>query len=123
MTDGQGHGIGTGGSGGQGMGGNGGGGEGIRAGGRDYAYIRDSVMRHVRYPDEARRRGIEGKVLLSFVVLEDGSTARIRVERGSGSRLLDESARRAVAGTRVERRVPYRVAVHLPVTYRLDDAR
>jgi len=107
--------------GGQGGGqGNGNGaGHGLLEGGRDYAYIREAIIRHVRYPDEAIRSGIEGKVLLSFIVLESGRTSKIQVVRSSGYRLLDESAKEAVAITRIYRKVPYRVVVHLPVAYKL----
>jgi TonB family protein len=94
-------------------------GEGIAEGSRDYAYIRDAVLKNVKYPDEAARSGIEGRVILSFVVMENGATDRIRVITGSGNRLLDDAAREAVALTRISRKVPYRVAVHLPIVYRL----
>jgi TonB family protein len=58
-------------------------------------------------------------VLVSFKVLENGRTTEVKVVRSSGSRLLDRSATEAVARTRVNRKVPYRVVVHLPITYRL----
>lgn len=93
--------------------------DGLAEGTRDYEYIRAAVMKNAAYPEEAMRRGIEGKVLLSFVVLESGRTDRIRVAASSGHRVLDEAARQAVAMTRVDRRVPYRVAVRLPIAFRL----
>lgn len=105
--------------GGTGAGGSGGNGDGIAAGGRDYRYIRDAVMQNVRYPEEAIRLGIEGSVLVSFKVLENGRPSEVKVVKGSGSRLLDRSATEAVARTRIGRKVPYRVLVHLPITYRL----
>ncbi|OPY67969.1 MAG: Gram-negative bacterial tonB protein [Syntrophorhabdaceae bacterium PtaU1.Bin034] len=105
--------------GGRGSGSGQGAGAGLAEGGRDYNYIRDAVMKHVRYPEEAIRMGIEGRVLLSFIVLENGTTSRIRVVTGSGCALLDQSAKEAVAMTRIHRKVPYRVVVHLPITYRL----
>jgi periplasmic protein TonB len=94
-------------------------GEGLVEGSRDYNYIRDAIIRNIRYPDEALRLGLEGKVLVSFMVLENGKTAGIKVVSGSGYRLLDESAKEAVATTRIARKVPYRVVVHLPIAYKL----
>lgn len=114
-----GSGEGRGGDWGEGRGGDRGAGEGLAEGGRDYGYIRDAVTKNIRYPDEAIRLGIEGRVIVSFVVLENGTTSRIRVVTGSGYRILDESAREAVALTRIHRKVPYRVIVHLPITYKL----
>lgn len=117
------HGDGDGvGAGGRGRGGHGAGpgnGPGVVQGGRDYNYIRDAVMRNIKYPDEAIRLGIEGRVLISFIVLENGTTSNIEIVNGSGYRLLDDNARGAVAITRIHKKVPYRVVVHLPVTYKL----
>lgn len=94
-------------------------GAGLIKGGRDYNYIREAVMKNIRYPGEALRLGIEGKVFISFIVLENGTTSEIRVVSGSGYRVLDESAKEAVAMTRIRKKVPYRVVVHLPVTYKI----
>ncbi len=122
------HGSGPGGGQGGGHGGGGGSGngpgtgEGLAAGSKDYNYIRDAIMRNVRYPEEAIRLGIEGKVVLSFIVLESGATSKVQVIGSSGNRLLDQSAKEAVAVTRIGRKVPYRVVVHLPITYRLQGA-
>ncbi len=110
---------GSGGGSGSGHGGGQGSGAGLAEGGRDYNYIRDAVMKNIKYPEQAIRLGIEGRVVVSFIVLEDGTTGTIKIVRGSGYRLLDESAREAVAITRIRKKVPYRVIVHLPVTYRL----
>jgi protein TonB len=93
--------------------------ESLMAGNGNYNYIRHAVMENIRYPDRARRLGYEGKVLLSFVVLEDGTTTEIRVINGSCYRILDDSAKEAVAQTRLARTMPYRVVVRLPITYKL----
>lgn len=84
----------------------------------DYHYIRHEIMKRIRYPEKARRMGIDGRVLLSFAVLEDGTTSEIRVIQSSNHRLLDESAKEAVAGVRLTKQRPYRIVVRLPVTYR-----
>jgi periplasmic protein TonB len=105
--------------GGTGQGGGAGtGGEGIQ-GGKDYFYIRDRVLRNVKYPEKARRMGTEGQVLLSFIVLENGATSEVKVVRSSGSRVLDDDAKEAVVRTRIDRTVPYRAVVSLPITYTL----
>jgi len=91
----------------------------LSEGSRDYAYIRDAVMKNIKYPDEAIKMGIEGRVVISFIVLENGIMSAIKVVTGSGCRLLDDSAREAVAITRIYRKVPYRIVVLLPITYKL----
>lgn len=95
---------------------------GMLQGGKDFSAIRDAIIKNIRYPERARRMGLEGTVLLSFVLMEDGSTAQIRVAQGSGFGFLDEDAKRAVAKTRIARRVPYRSQVLLPVVYSLRQA-
>lgn len=87
--------------------------------GKDYNYIRHAVMKNIGYPERARRMGFEGKTLLSFMVLENGTTSQIKVEKSSGYRLLDDSAIEGVARTVISQKVTYRVVVRLPITYRL----
>ncbi|OPY66170.1 MAG: Gram-negative bacterial tonB protein [Syntrophorhabdus sp. PtaU1.Bin050] len=110
---------GAGGGSGRGGQGSGFGGTGLLQQGKDFNYIRDTIIKNVRYPEKARRIGAEGKVLLSFVVLENGSTGDVKVLKGSGFSLLDESAKEAVVRTTIQRKVPYRVVVVLPIVYEL----
>lgn len=39
---------------------------------------------NLRYPKKARRKGIEGQVIVSFVINEDGSINRITIVKGLG---------------------------------------
>lgn len=87
--------------------------------GKDYNYIRHAVMKNIGYPERARRMGFEGKTLLSFMVLENGTTSQIKVEKSSGYRLLDDSAIEGVARTVISQKASYRVVVRLPITYTL----
>lgn len=87
--------------------------------GKDYNYIRHAVMKNIGYPERARKMGFEGKTLLSFMVLENGTTSQIKVEKSSGYRLLDDNAIEGVARTVISQKVFYRVVVRLPITYRL----
>lgn len=99
--------------------GSGGGGKGLGGGSENYSYIRDAIMKNIKYPDRARRLGIEGKVMLSFTVLENGMIREVRVIDSSGYRILDESAKDAAAETRIARKMPHRIVVRLPIAYRL----
>lgn len=52
---------------------------------------------HIRYPEWEEESGIEGKVILQFVVLRDGSVDDIQVLRGvQGGRGLEREAVRVV---------------------------
>jgi periplasmic protein TonB len=65
------------------------------------AYMRgwsDRVERvgNLNYPEEARRRGLHGDVLLTVVLNLDGSIKSIEVIQSSGEHLLDAAAERIV---------------------------
>ena len=48
------------------------------------------------YPEKAKRRGVQGKVLLSVLVKSDGTPASVKISHSSGSNDLDEAALDAV---------------------------
>jgi len=56
-----------------------------------YKFIQDSLV----YPAEAIEQNISGKVFLSFVVQQDGSISKVKVERGAHP-LLDVEAIRVI---------------------------
>jgi periplasmic protein TonB len=47
---------------------------------------------HRRYPEEARRRSVEGDVTVRFSVAADGRVTDVAVVSGSGSSALDGAA-------------------------------
>lgn len=56
------------------------------------------LKRNLKYPRQATRMGIEGKVFLSFIVDKQGSISDIQVVRGIGGG-CDEEAKRVVANS------------------------
>lgn len=65
------------------------------------AYMRAWVAKvervgNMNYPEQARRRDLEGSLVLSVDVLPDGSIERVQILRSSGHELLDEAAVRIV---------------------------
>ena len=75
------------------------------------------------YPSQARRRGLEGTVVLEVRVGPDGRAMRVRIDRSSGHSVLDRAAREAVRGwsfrpaTRGGKKVAG--AVKVPIRFRL----
>jgi TonB family protein len=51
------------------------------------------IAHNIRYPREAMQAGIEGRVLCSFIVAEDGSISNIEVVNGSNELLNAEAVR------------------------------
>ena len=70
------------------------------------------------YPQEAIARGLEGEVLVLIIISEDGQVTAARVEQGSGHRILDDAALRAVRSLRSLPADAPREAL-LPVRFRL----
>ena len=66
--------------------------------GKDLNTFRTWVQSQIRYPAEALKRGIEGRVVLSFIVERDGSVSTIELLQ-SPDRILSEEARRAVSSS------------------------
>jgi periplasmic protein TonB len=50
----------------------------------------------INFPDEARRHGLYGDLMLEVALLPDGSVRSIQLLRSSGHRVLDEAAERIV---------------------------
>ena len=51
------------------------------------------LRKNLKYPDQARRMGIEGKVFVQFVVDQDGSLNDIKVLKGIGAGCDEEASR------------------------------
>jgi protein TonB len=63
---------------------------------RDYGWLaetlRDRIEELKRYPPMARINNWQGKVVLKFVVKEDGTVENLEVVQSSGHAVLDEEA-------------------------------
>lgn len=79
--------------------------------------------REPRYPDELRRRQIEGRVMLRVVIGLDGSVDDVQIELTSGQPLLDESALAAIRTWKFEParqgQRAVRFEVRIPVNFRI----
>lgn len=82
------------------------------------------VGKNLKYPAQARRMGIEGKVFVHFVVDRDGSLSDIKVVRGIGAG-CDEEVERIIHKSPKwnpgkQRGEPVRVRMMMPITFRLN---
>jgi len=83
-----------------------------------------ALQKNIRYPEMARKAGIEGRVIVQFIVNEDGNVENPRVIRGIAGG-CDEEALRAVNGAKFkpgrQRGNPVRVQYSLPVIFKLQN--
>jgi len=56
----------------------------------------DYLRFNTRYPKQAYRKGIEGRVVCQFVVKKDGKIRNVEVVRSSGDKSLDREAVRVI---------------------------
>jgi len=81
------------------------------------------VGKNLKYPAQARRMGIEGKVFVEFVVDKDGSITNVKAIKGIGAG-CDEEAKRVIEkapkwSPGKQRGRPVKVRMILPITFKL----
>ena len=91
--------------------------------GGDKAYV-DYIKKNMRYPEEAKKKGIEGRVFVQCVIEKDGSHNSYKVIKSADS-LLNEEAIRIVKG--MPKWIPgndwgetKRVRYTMPITFKLE---
>ena len=81
-----------------------------------------AIQEKIVYPEMAKKAGVEGRVIVQFVVDEEGNVLDPQVVRGLGAG-LDEEALRAVQQAKFspgqQRGQPVKVRMSLPITFRL----
>ncbi|MDZ7692570.1 MAG: TonB family protein [Balneolaceae bacterium] len=81
-----------------------------------------SIANCVEYPEDAKKAGIEGRVIVQFIVNEQGKVESPQVIRGIGAGADEESIRcvkQAEFEPGKQRGKPVRVQYSLPVVYKL----
>ena len=85
--------------------------------------ISQIVQQRITYPYMARRLGLEGKVVVSFLLTREGEVKEIRIEESSSHTVLDENAIETIKKCSSLFPVPpLDVKVMLPISYRLERA-
>ncbi len=77
------------------------------------------IRRNLLYPANARRRGIEGTVLVRFVIEDRGRAADIRIVESSGAPILDGNALETIMKCSFPPPPGGSVELSLPITFRL----
>lgn len=83
------------------------------------------LRKNLRYPNMAAENGIQGKVILSFIIERNGDLSHIKVLRGIGSG-CDEEAMRVLAKSPqwkpgLQNKQSVRVAYNLPINFSLSN--
>ena len=82
----------------------------------------ETISKNITYPVKAKRNGVEGKVLIEFVINEDDRLSDFKIISGIGAG-CDEEAMRVIALTKwkagKQRGKPVKVKMVLPLTFTL----
>lgn len=85
----------------------------------NFDYIRNLIMRNLSFPAAARKLGWSGKILISFVIKEDGNVEDIKIITGSGHEILDINVISAIHRTAPLPKPPVKAQLILPIVYSL----
>jgi TonB family protein len=82
------------------------------------------LAENIKYPEEAKKHGIQGTVFITYVVETDGSVTNVKVLRGINIK-CDEEAVRVVSSMPKwnpgkQKGVPVRVQFNLPINFKLE---
>jgi len=81
-----------------------------------------AIQSKIKYPEEAKQNGIEGKVFIQAFIDENGNVAKAKVIKGVGSG-LDEAALEAVKQTKFipgkQEGKPVKVQIAIPILFKL----
>lgn len=87
--------------------------------------LKQDLVSLIRYPEEAQKSGIQGKVFVNFVVDEQGKVTDTKIARGVAP-LLDKEALRVVGELKTwkpgkHKGEPVKVSYTIPINFALTD--
>ena len=84
-----------------------------------FMYIKEKIQREIVYPRIARRRGMQGKTVISFIICVDGSVKDLKVVESSGYAILDRNAIKSVQRAAPFPKPPVSAELVIPMIFRL----
>lgn len=82
-------------------------------------YIRKEIMNRIEYPFIAKRRGIEGKVWVAFIIKQDGNFKDINITKESPYSVLNDAVLKAIQNISVAKKPKEEIAVNIPIIFTL----
>ncbi len=84
-----------------------------------FEYIKNTIQKKIIYPVAARKKGWQGKVVVSFVVDKEGNIMDIHIRESSGFFLLDRNAVQTIKKLGPFPPPPIRAELIVPINYSL----
>lgn len=83
-------------------------------------YIRKKITSRIKYPPIARRRGIEGNVLVSFNIKKDGTIKNVELAKKSSYSVLNDAVLKAMNNIVITKTPEESIAVSIPINFTLE---
>ncbi len=85
------------------------------------AYIIKAIKKYKKYPYSAKKRGFEGKCVLSCLYTKKGTVENIRVKKSSGYEILDSNSIKILKLASQEFKTPVKnIELYIPFNYYLN---
>jgi|LQYC01.1.fsa_nt_gi protein TonB len=85
-----------------------------------FAYIKNIIQENITYPARAQRMGWQGKVIVDFIIMENGNASTITIAQSSGFEILDDNVIKTVEAVAPFPKPPVRAELRVPIVYRLE---
>jgi protein TonB len=85
----------------------------------NYLYIRKRILRHLHYPLQAQRLGLQGTATIAFVIDRQGRAQTIQVAVSSGYESIDQAAMEAVQDASPFPPPPEAARISIPIVLKL----
>lgn len=87
--------------------------------GYDFSYVRERILKNLRFPATARQQGQTGKIVVSFSLMADGQVERVAIVAGSGHDILDQAVIDTIRRVAPFPRPPVSAQLVLPIVFHL----
>ena len=85
-----------------------------------FAYIKNIIQENITYPARAQRMGWQGKVIIDFIIMENGKATDIKIAQSSGFEVLDNNVIKTVEAVAPFPKPPVKAELRVPIIYRLE---
>jgi protein TonB len=81
--------------------------------------VRKKILRNLRFPSTARKLGLSGKIVVSFILKTDGHVEAINVVSSSGHAILDRAVVATIRRIAPFSKPPVKAQLMLPIVFHL----
>ncbi len=85
----------------------------------DFQFVRNLIVKNLSFPATARRMGLTGKIVVAFLLKEDGQIENITVVESSGHDILDNNVVATIRRISPFPKPPATARIVLPITFHL----